>query len=212
MSPDDTDADEESSGASGDGQPRDPETGQFLPKDERETASDDEEAASDAEETGDEPERDGSADEPDSGVDTAETASASDAGDDSARSDPAPHTSRARPPGERGHSAPPLVVRQTDLGTGSPGAADRPSEPRRPPLPPSLDLVPQQVALTGEPVRGREPASPKSSPLDRPQTAPSPPSGTGSARPGPARPSSGPPGPGPGGNTDRRHETGGPPQ
>lgn len=136
MSSDDSDTDRgdaeaSQSGADGDGpQPRDPETGQFLPKGEREAAETDDGAATP---------------EPDDDV-----AADPDRSDTGRESDPADSGSRRSEPA-RG-TAPPLRITRVPVQGGAPRdrAAVGSSEPL---LPPSLHLVPMQVQCTGEPVR-----------------------------------------------------------
>jgi hypothetical protein len=144
MSSDDSDTDRgdaeaSRSGANGDGrQPRDPETGQFLPKDEREAgASDDKGAAA--------PDRD----------DTAAGRDSPQAGSGSRRSDP------ASPP------ASPLRITRVAVRSGAGPPRDRAaSAPSEPLLPPSLHLVPMQVQQTGAVVRVAHSTGPPV-PLDR---------------------------------------------
>lgn len=142
MSSDDSDTDRgeaeaSRSGANGDagGQRRDPETGQFLPKDERETAETGDGAAS--------PDRDddgADASEPDRD-DGADGSGASGSGTDSARGGSV--SARETPP-----------LRVTRVPVRGPSPRDRASVgPSEPVLPPSLHLVPMQVQCTGEPVR-----------------------------------------------------------
>jgi len=131
MSSDDSDTDRgdveaSRSGANGDGrQPRDPETGQFLPKDEREAgASDDEGTAA-----------------PDRG-DTVTGRDSPRASSGSRRSDPVDP------------SEPPLRITRVPVRSGAGSPRDRPaSAPSEPLLPPSLHLVPMQVQQTGAVVR-----------------------------------------------------------
>jgi len=137
MSSDDSDTDHGDAEASqsgadsdGGGQPRDPETGQFLPKDERGAAA------------------------------TDEGATASDADrDDSAKAREPPGSGPGREsdtqrPGSVPRSKQPLRITRVPVrsGAGPPHERAVPAPPD-PVLPPSLHLVPMQVQSTGEPVR-----------------------------------------------------------
>ncbi|ELZ19927.1 hypothetical protein C475_21554 [Halosimplex carlsbadense 2-9-1] len=134
MSSDDSDTDRGDAEASrsgtddeGGGQPRDPETGQFLSKDERDAAATDDDGAGASE-----PDRD----------DTATDRDSPRASSGSRRSEP------ASPPD------PPLRITHVPIGSGAVPPQDRAaSTPSEPVLPPSLHLVPMQVQHTGKVVR-----------------------------------------------------------
>ncbi|WP_135366531.1 hypothetical protein [Halosimplex halophilum] len=127
------DADDDSGG-----QPRDPETGQFLPKDQREDTEDSDE--SDTGTAGAEPNGDDAATEREPpGRD-----SAPDHGSGSV-SDPGSRRSGAGP-----RTEPRLRITRVAVGDDSGRPPDRSGASGASPLPPSLHLVPMQVQLTGE--------------------------------------------------------------
>lgn len=135
--PDHGDAEASQSGPDGDdgGQPRDPETGRFLSKDERGAAATDDEAEPS------EPDRDDTATERD--------APGRSSGSDPA--DPGPDTRRPGPAQRTGTSL--RITRLSVRSGGGPPSNRSTARAAEPVLPPSLHLVPMQVQFTGESVR-----------------------------------------------------------